>query len=416
MSVCKNIKSLNFERFIAQHISTTKADNYAKPVIRISYISIALGLALMIISVSVVIGFKKSISDKIIGFTSHLQIIPFDNNQSLEERPINIDEELINTLRNNHSVKHLQFSAKKAGVIKTKDQIQGIVFKGIGKDFDRTFLENHLVQGELPDFEDRRSDNVIISKTLANRMKLNVGDNLRTWFITGNSSTARGRKFIISGLFDTSLEEFDHVFIIGDIRHVQKLNDWNEQQVGSIEVMVDDPEKLTDIAFELYSTIPFDLRVVTVEEEYPQIFNWLDLLDMNVIVILILLIAVAAITMISTLLVLILERTNMVGILKALGADNQSIRKIFLYKAGGIILKGMLWGNIVGLLLLLIQYYFRLIRLAPENYYVNYVPVEMNWWYFLLLNLGAFIVCGLMLIAPSFYITRIVPARALRYE
>jgi len=407
---------LNFERFIAKHISSGQSDNYAKPVVRISYISIALGLALMIISVAVVIGFKNSISNKIIGFASHLQIVPFDNNESLEERPISVDEDFIMELEANPNIVHFQFCAKKAGVIKTYDQIQGVVFKGVGEDFNRSFLEAHIVSGRFPEIISERTDEVIISKSLADKLNLKTGDNLRTWFVTGNGNNARGRKFKIVGLYDTSLEEFDNIFIIGDIRHIQKLNDWENDQIGSIEITVNDPDHLTDIAFDLYGSIPFNLRVVTVQEEYPQIFNWLDLLDMNVIVILILLIAVAAITMISTLLVLIMERTNMVGILKAIGANNHSIRKIFLYKAGGIILKGMLWGNIIGLGFYFIQYYFKLIQLSPENYYVDYVPVELNWLYFISLNTGTFIICGLMLIVPSYYITRIIPARALRYE
>lgn len=407
---------MNFERFIAQHISSAKSDDYAKPVIRISYISIALGLALMIISVAVVIGFKHSITNKIIGFTAHLQIIPFDNNESLEEKPITIDADFLHELETNDHIEHFQFCARKAGVIKTEDQIQGIVFKGVGEDFDKTFLEEHLVSGRFPAINEKRTDEILLSASLADRLELNTGDDLRTWFVTGNSTNARGRKFKIVGLFDTSLEDFDNTFLIGDIRHVQKLNDWESDQIGSIEVMINDPENLHDVAFQLYGDLPFDLRVVTVTEEYPQIFNWLDLLDMNVIVILILLIAVAAITMISTLLVLILERTNMVGILKALGANNRSIRKIFLYKASGIILKGMLWGNIIGLGFYFIQYYFNLIQLSPENYYVDYVPVELNWLYVVLLNAGTFAICALMLVAPSYYITRIVPARALRYE
>lgn len=370
----------------------------------------------MIISIAVAVGFKNSISSKIIGFTSHIQIIPFDNNVSLEERPITVDWDLINKLAAISNISHIQFSAKKAGVVKTDNQMQGVVFKGIGENFDRTFLQSQMVSGKFPEYGEKRNDEVLISRILSNKLNIHIGDDLRTWFIGGNNSAARGRKFKVAGLYDTSLEEFDNVYIIGDIRHVQRLNDWEANQVGSIEISVADPKNLNDFAFDLYSLIPFDLRVVTVREEYPQIFNWLDLLDMNVIVILVLLVLVAAITMISTLLILILERTSMVGVLKSLGANNRSIQKIFLIKAGRIIIKGMLWGNIIGLGFLFIQSYFQIIQLSPENYYVNYVPVEINWIYLVLVNLGAFIVCSLMLIAPLFYISRIVPARALRYE
>jgi lipoprotein-releasing system permease protein len=243
-----------------------------------------------------------------------------------------------------------------------------------------------------------------------------TGDALRVWFISGDKAQARGRKFIVSGIFKTSLEEFDGRFIIADIRHLQKLNNWTESQAGSMEVFIKDVDKLPIVADSIYREIPYDLNLITVTEEYPQIFNWLDLLDMNVAVVLVLMILVAGITMISTLLIIILERTSMVGVLKALGAHNASIRKIFLMKAAVIISKGMFWGNVAGLGFYFIQKHFELIKLSPENYYMDFVPVELSLTNFLLLNLGTFLICLLMLIVPSWYITRIVPARALRYE
>lgn len=408
---------MNFERFIAKKISEDGSDNYAKPVIKISYISIALGLALMIISVAIVIGFKSSVSNKIIGFASHIQIVPFDNNDSFEERPLKLTNTLVDELRNNPVVKHFQYSARKAGVIKTEDQIQGIILKGVGPDFDKRFLLENLVDGHFPAIgADEKTDEVLISKLLADKLNLKVGDDLRTWFVIGDKGQARGRKFMISGLYKTSLEEFDNIYIIGDIQQIQRLNNWEEGEVGSIEIMISEPDKIRDVAFDLYKSIPFDMRVVTVMDEYPQIFNWLDLLDMNVIVILTLLILVASITMISTLLVLIIERTNMVGVLKAMGASNGSIRKIFLYKASYIIFRGMFWGNLIGLGFFFLQYYFQPIKLSASDYYVDYVPVELSIWSFVLLNSGTFIVCLMMLIAPSYYISRIIPASALRYQ
>lgn len=408
---------MNFEYFISRKISPNKPDNYARPVIVISYASIALGLALMIISVAVVIGFKRSISDKIIGFTSHLQIIPFDNNESLEERPITINEDFYKGLEQHPAITHIQFASKKAAVLKTEDQIQGVVLKGIGPNYDLKFLESSLGKGKLPDVaNETRTDEVLISVGLAERLEIDVGDDLRAWFISGENQQARGRKFNVSGLYKTSLEDFDNIFIIGDIRHVQRLNGWSENQVGSIELMVSEPDRLNDIRFELHRSIPFNLQVLTVVDQYPQIFNWLALLDTNVAVILTLLIIVAAITMVSTLLIMIIERTNMVGILKALGADNRSIRKIFLYKAGDIIIRGMIWGNVIGLAFYFIQDYLHLVKLPAEDYYVDFVPVELSLLYILLLNLGTFLVCLMMLIAPSFYVTRIEPSRALRYE
>jgi len=408
---------MDFEYFIAKKISSGKTDKLSKPVIRISYISIALGLALMIISVAIVVGFKKSISDKIIGFAAHMQIVPFDNNTSLEEQPLTIDGAFINRLAAHPEISHIQFTAKKAGVLKTDEQIQGVVVKGVGADYDQNFLKENIIEGSFPNVSSKKKTNeVLISATLSTKLKVKVGDELRVWFISGEQSQPRGRKFEVSGIFKTSLEEFDGRFIIADIRHLKKLNNWTEEQVGSVEVFIRNPDKLDEVADNLYQEIPYDLNIITVTDEYPQIFNWLDLLDMNVAVVLVLMILVAGITMVSTLLIIILERTNMVGVLKSLGANNASIRKVFLLKAAVIISKGMFWGNIAGLGFYFIQKYFQLIKLSPENYYMDFVPVELSLVNFLLLNLGTFIICLLMLIVPSYYISRIVPAKALRYE
>ncbi len=408
---------MDFEYFIAKKISSGKTDKLSKPVIRISYISIALGLALMIISVAIVVGFKKSISDKIIGFAAHMQIVPFDNNTSLEEQPLTIDGAFINRLAAHPEISHIQFTAKKAGVLKTDEQIQGVVVKGVGADYDQNFLKENIIEGSFPNVSSKKKTNeVLISATLSTKLKVKVGDELRVWFISGEQSQPRGRKFEVSGIFKTSLEEFDGRFIIADIRHLKKLNNWTEEQVGSVEVFIRNPDKLDEVADNLYQEIPYDLNIITVTDEYPQIFNWLDLLDMNVAVVLVLMILVAGITMVSTLLIIILERTNMVGVLKSLGANNTSIRKVFLLKAAVIISKGMFWGNIAGLGFYFIQKYFQLIKLSPENYYMDFVPVELSLVNFLLLNLGTFIICLLMLIVPSYYISRIVPAKALRYE
>ncbi|MCB2208913.1 MAG: ABC transporter permease [Bacteroidetes bacterium] len=408
---------MNLEYYIAKRISSKTSDNFSKPVVKISYISIALGLSLMIISIAVVIGFKASISNKIIGFAAHMQIQGFSNYESIQEKPLQIDDEFVSYLKNRKDLKHIQFTAHKAGVLKTEDQIQGVIFKGVGADFDTSFLSGSLVEGVMPNISnDNRTDEVLISSTISKKMKLAIGDPLRVWFINDEDQNARGRKFWVSGIYNTSLKEFDDVFIVGDIHHVQKLNNWNNDQIGTIEVMINDMSALDEISNSVYKHIPYNMTVSTVKEQYPQIFNWLDLLDMNVIVILSLLILVASITMVSTLLIVIIERTNMVGVLKALGFRNRSVRKIFLYKASYIILRGMIWGNVIGLLFYFMQSQFQLIRLDPENYYVDYVPVILNVYYLLGLNAGTFIVCFFMLIIPSYYITRIVPSKALRYE
>ncbi|HJN06730.1 MAG TPA: ABC transporter permease, partial [Bacteroidales bacterium] len=352
---------MNFEYYIANHLTAGKIQSLSKPVVRISFISIALGLALMIISVAIVIGFKNSVSKKVMGVASHIQLVLFDNNSSLQGEPIAITDELIKQLSGNSKIDHIQTTAQKAGVIKTSNQIQGVVLKGIDSNYDSKFLVNNLIAGNYPSFADSiKTDEVLISERIAKKLNLDVGNNVRMWFIDEDDIRARGRKFNVSGIYNTGVEEFDSRYIIGDLRHLQKLNNWKSDEVGSIEIYLSDVNEINNTALELYRTLPYNLTAVTVYDEYPQIFNWLDLLDMNVIVILTLMILVATITMISTLLVLIIERTSMVGLLKALGSYNSSVRKIFLYKASGIILIGMFWGNFIGLLFYFVQLKYRL--------------------------------------------------------
>ena len=408
---------MNLEYFIAHRLRRTKkgSETFSKPVIRVSIISIALGLAVMLVSIAIVVGFKNTISTKVTGFSSHIKIIPFDNNQSMEEQSISLENDLLTKLKSNENIIRLNLSGKKAGVLKTDNQIQGVVFKGVNVDFDDSFIKDNLIEGSFPSLTEK-SNEVVISKLLSQRLKIILGDDLRIWFVSGDNSQPRGRKFKVKGIYSTSLEEFDARYIIGDLRHIQKLNGWAENEVGSIELFCNDFDKLDETAMELYSAIPYNLQVMTVKQEYPQIFNWLDLLDMNVAVVLVLMVLVAGITMVSTLFIIIMERTNMIGVLKSLGANSRVIRKIFLYKAAYIIGRGMLWGNAIGLIFYFVQLKFRLFKLSAESYYVDYVPVELHLDYFIYLNLGTFLVSILMLIGPSYYITRISPAKALRYE
>ena len=412
----KSDNTVNFEYFIARHISSKKGNSFSQPVIKISYISIALGLALMIASIAIVIGFKHSISNKVIGFTANLQIIPFDNNKSLEEQPLNADRDFIKLLPTVPNVKHIQFTAQKGGVLKTDNQIQGIVLKGVSTNYDWSFLSKNLVAGELPHLTKKRDYEVLISKMLADKLKLKTGDNIRVWFVNNNEQGARGRKFIVSGIYNTGLESFDGNLIIGDLDVVTKLNNWKSGEVGTVEILLQNPENTKTTANIIYHDIPYDLNIVTARDLYPQIFNWLDLLDMNVVVILVLLILVAGITMISTLLILIIERTSMVGLLKALGATNKSIGRIFLIRSTRIVLTGMLWGNVLGLLFYFIQLKFKVFHLDPQSYYVDYVPVELHLTQFLLLNAGVIAISLLILIIPTWYINRVSPSKALRYE
>ena len=408
---------MNVSYFIARHIAPGRSEAYARPVIRIAVVSIALGLALMIASVAIVIGFKHSISNKVVGFSAPLQIVAFTRNESLEESPVTIGTKFLKKLHSYPEITHIQYTAQKGGVLKTHDQIQGIILKGVGKDYNWNFLKENLIAGHLPDINtDKPGRQVLISQKLATKLRLKPGDAVRIWFIGKEATAALGRKLIISGIYNTGIEEFDNRFLIGDLRQIQQLNGWKPNQVGSVELQVRNFKKLKSIAKKIYENIPYNLNINTIYDTYPEIFNWLGLLDTNVVVILVLMILVAGITMVSTLFILIIERTGMVGILKTLGANNHTIQKIFLYKAAYIIGRGMFWGNLLGLFFYFIQYYFRLFRLNPVSYYVSYVPVELSVSHFLLLNAGTFFLCLIMLIIPSFYIMRVEPASALRYE
>ncbi len=408
---------MNFEYYIAKRIAPGRTETFAKPVVRIAILSIALGLALILASVAIVIGFKHSISHKMLGFAAPIQVIPFDQNKSMEESPLTVQASFLKKLKANPDINHIQFVAQKAGVLKTKYQMQGIILKGVDAAYDWTFLRKNLNAGQLPDFKTKEaSRDVLISKKLANKLLLKVGDPVRIWFVSGQHAGALGRKLLVAGIYSTGIDEFDSRFVICDLRQIQALNGWNPHQVGSIELEVKDLTHVRIVAQRIYKSIPYNLNIQTVYDKYPEVFSWLSLLDTNVVVILVLMLIVAGITMISTLFILIIERTGMVGILKTLGANNNSIRKIFLYKATYIILWGMFWGNLLGIGFYSIQYYFHLFKLNAQNYYVSYVPVELHWPGFLLINTGVFLLSILMLILPSFYITRITPSRALRYE
>jgi lipoprotein-releasing system permease protein len=408
---------LNFEYFIANRTGNNKSLKLSKPVVRISKVSIAIGLALMITSVAIVIGFKKSVSSKIEGFTSDIKLVLFDNGKGLQNNPIILNNELISSLNNNNDIKAYQAIATKATVVKTQDQILGAILKGVDHNFDGSFIRANIILGTFPDIDSiDKTNDVVISNIIAGKLSLKVGDDLRMWFIDEDESNARGRKFNISGIYSTGVEEIDNLYVIGDLKHIQRLNNWGKNEVGSVELFVYNKDRIPDISFGLYNTLPYNIRAISVFEEFPQIYNWLGLLDMNVIVILTLLIVVSTITMISTLLILIMERTSMVGVLKALGATNQSIRKIFIYRATRIILSGMFWGNIIGLVYYFLQSRFEIVKLSPESYYVDHVPVELQFSDVLFLNIGTLVISFLVLIIPTWYITRIRPSKALRYE
>lgn len=393
------------------------SSNFSRPIVRLSVLSIALGLAVMILAVSVTTGFKTAITDKVIGFGSHIQITSFDLNRSYETSPVSINQPFYPGLMDSAGIRHIQVFAIKSGLIKTTDQIHGIILKGISTDFDWSFFKDKIVEGELLVIDTEKiSDDILISRKIADRMQFKLGDEVRAYFVNSEEMAPRGRKFRIAGIYESGLEEFDNLYLIGDIRHVQRLNNWDKSEISGFEVFVDDYRNIDHMADMVYQVIGYNLNITSIKEMYPQIFEWLNLQDMNVIIILTLMIAVAAINMISTLLILILEKTNMIGVLKALGAANRTIRKIFLYNASFIIGRGLVFGNIIGLGIAFLQLHFQLFRLDQESYYVSYVPVQLEVASVLLLNLGTLILCLLFMLIPSYIIMRISPVRAIRWD
>lgn len=414
---------MNFSFFIAKHFhyNQEKTQLVSKPAVRIATIGIAVGLTVIIIAVSVIIGFKKEIQNKIIGFGTHIQISNFDRNSSFETVPITINDSLLKNLNELPTIKRVQVFGTKPGIIKTATDFTGVILKGVGTDYDWDFLQNCLTVGTTPNYNDSTIGNeVLISKTIANMLQLKVGDDFLTYFMQEN---IRVRKFVICGIYQTNIAEYDNNFIIADIKQLQQLNRWDKNQVSGLEMQVHDYKKLDDAYNEVFMTTAnrFDdngstYYIQTIRDINPQIFGWLDLLDINTWVILILMLSVAGFNIISGLLILILERTNSIGILKALGSNNWSIRKIFLYQSAFLIGKGMIWGNIIGVSICLIQYFTHIIPLDAEAYYISYVPVSLNPFYWLLINVGTAFVSLVMLIAPSYIITHISPAKAIKFE
>ncbi len=407
---------MNLRLFIANRIYSSTRYGLSGGIVRIAVISVAIGIAVMISSVAMVIGFKQQIREKVIGFATHIQIESLENTASWEVKPIERNQQFVVELMQMDGVSHIQGVANKAGIIKTDDQIQGIVLKGVGADYNWSYLDDKIKQGSPVRFQDgERSNEVLISSALAGKLLLKVGDDLRVWFISSEDVQARGRRFTIAGIYETGLTEFDEMYVFGDIGHVQRLNGWKPNEVGHFEVQIDDINKLDQLGDLIYHSIPVNLIAFTASESYPHIFDWLDLQDMNVIVIIILMVLVAGITMISTLLIIILERTSMIGILKALGSSNKLVREIFILHAFAILIRGLIWGNLIGIGFCLVQYYTGFLKLPAESYYLSEVPIYLNIAHVGLINMGTVVLWFLMLIIPTMVISRISPVKAIRF-
>lgn len=371
----------------------------------------------MLIAIATGFGLQQKIRDKVVAFNGHIIIDNYDTNQSDESQvPISIDQEFYPNFNAVNNVTHVQATAQKFGVIRTETDFEGVVIKGVGKDYQWQYFKEFLIEGRLPNFSEGLNNEILISQYIANRMNFNIGNKFQTLFGENLDRPPRIRAFEIVGIYNSGFQDLDKKFCIADLRHIQRLNNWEKNQVGAFEVFVDDFDNIKEIGSAVDREVGSFLKTTTIKRKYAGIFEWISIFDNNTYGIIAIMILVAGINMITTLLVLILERTQMIGILKAIGSDNWSIRKVFLYNASYLVGLGLLWGNIIGLGLLFAQKYFKLFPLNPDTYYVTEAPVYMSLDYILLLNVGTFVICLLMLLVPSIIITKVSPIKAMRFD
>jgi lipoprotein-releasing system permease protein len=403
-------------KFISDRLFSLSKENLSSTVMRLAVTSVALAIAVMIISLAVVVGFKNQIRAKVVGFVAPIHIQSFDRNESVEETAFVIDKRLHDILQRTDGIRHYQLVANKAGMLKTDDEIQGVVMKGVGESYDWSYFQQCLIQGSLPEYHgDERSNDVLISKNIADKMLLSVGDAMRVWFIDEDMQ-AKGRKFTVVGVFETGLSEFDGRYVFCDLNQIRKLNRWSDEETGMVEVWTDDWEHTAEVNEQLYRSLPANLASYTARDSNPQIFDWLDLLDTNVWLILVLMFLVAGITVISMLLIIIIEKTATIGLLKAMGASDRFVRRVFLHRSIRILLIGLLIGNVIGIGFCLLQQQTGFIHLNPEIYYLTAVPIELHWLDVVALNVGTFALWMLMLLIPTAIINRIRPAKSIRFE
>jgi lipoprotein-releasing system permease protein len=410
---------LKLEYFIAKRLITTKEykSSISAPIIKIAITAVALGMIMMIVSVSTGIGLQQKIRQKVSAFNGHILISSYNDNQSdVSTKPISIHQDFYPKFKSVEGISHVQAVASKAGMIRSESAVEGIIFKGIGKDYQFDNLKEYLVEGRLPNLKSSLNEEIIISQYLTDRLGLKLGDKFITYFMKEDSEGYNLRNFKIVGIYNSGFQEFDSSFVIGDIRHVQRINKWKPNEIGSFEIFVDDFSKIDEKGQEVYDETSSTLDSKTIVEKYYYIFEWLKLFDFNIIVILVVMIAVSIINMVVALLILILERTQMIGILKSLGANNWSIRKIFLYNAFYLILRGLFYGNLIAFAFLLGQKYFGFVKLNPESYYVNQVPVDINFLHVMLLNLSTIIITVVVLLVPTYLITKITPSKSIRFD
>ncbi|WP_242135768.1 ABC transporter permease [Aestuariivivens marinum] len=411
---------MNYEYFIAKRIIASKAykSSISAPIIKIGIAAIAIGIVVMMIAIATGIGLQQKIRDKVVAFNGHVTIANYDSNNSQESIvPISKKQEFYPEFKSVAGITHIQAVATKLGLIRTENDFEVAVYKGVGMDYDWKYFEAFLVQGRKPSFEKKWSEEVLISQYLANRLGFKLGDSFQMVFV--NSDPEKAPNYVkchIVGVYSSGFQDLDKQYLIGNLRHIQRLNKWDEDDIGNFEVFIDDYSELEKKGIEIYKNTPSELNTQTVSDKYYSIFEWIKIFDTNIYGIIGIMILIAGINMITALLVLILERTQMIGILKALGSHNWSIRKLFIYNAYYLIILGLFWGNSIGLGLLFAQKYFKLFPLDPSVYYVTEAPVFINVGYIVALNFGTMAICLLMLLVPSYIITKISPVKAIRFE
>ena len=413
---------MNFEFYIAKRLITGKGDkiSVSSPIIKIAIAAIALSIIMMLFALATGVGLKIKIREKVAAFNGHIQISNYDNNTSeVSVSPVSTDQDFYPEFKNVDGISHVQAVATKGGIIRTETTFEGFIVKGVGPDYVWDSFEEYLVAGRLPDYSGPLNEEVLMSALMANRLGFKVGDSFFAVFPkeTDPLSTPNQRKFKITGIYDSGFEELDGKYLFSDIRHIQRMNKWAANEVGNFEVFLEDFDDVDAKSAEIYGKTLSDLDTKSLKQGYFQIFEWIRLFDFNIALIIGIMIIVGGINMITALLVLILERTPMIGILKALGAANWSIRKVFLYNASYLIGVGLFWGNVIGLGLLLLQQKTRWATFPnPEEYYIDYIPVHIDVLTVVILNIGVMLLCLLMLLIPSYIITKIAPVKAIKFE
>jgi lipoprotein-releasing system permease protein len=408
---------LNISLFIARRIQHTQGKSFSSTVAQIGVAGIAIGIAVMIVSFAILGGFKKTIRQKIFSFGAHLQVSRFHMNRSFDENPISTNTDLYTDYRQIPEVSHIQVYSHKAGLLKTDEELSGVVLKGVGKDFNLATFQPNMVEGKFFTFPDTAySTQIVISRKIASQLRLKISESVLLYFIQNMQSRPRVRKLTVSGIYETGMEEFDESIVLGDIRMIQRLNDWSDTLVGGYEIYLNNFNNIDTAAEKVFDLMEYDMQVEKVTDKYIQIFDWLSLLNRNVAIFLVLIFFVACFNMVAILLILIMERTQMVGLLKAVGASQDQVRKIFLWGGVRLVIKGLIWGNLIGIGFCVMQDYTQLIPLDVEAYYMNTVPIDWDWLTILLLNMAVLALVSLVLIIPTTIISRIRPVQALRFD